>query len=86
MPNKNRKAPSSSKIFTYTAYCPIWVRQVIASYCELKTSERCLIKNERLQAVEKSYIYGLMTDLGLCSCLEIYCHCHAFQLAFKWRV
>ena len=28
--------------------------RVIGGYCELKTSRRCLIKNERLQAVENN--------------------------------
>ena len=28
-------------------------------------NKRCLIKNGRHQAVEKTYIYGLMADLGL---------------------
>ena len=42
-----------------------WILFVIASYCELKTDKRRLIKNKRLQAVYiKNTINGLMNDLG----------------------
>ena len=51
----------------------------MANYCELKTIKRCLIKAERLQAVEKSHIYGLTTDLGLYVCIKL--SAQAFHLS-----
>ncbi len=54
MPYKKRKTPSSKTRFTYTVYCPIWVRQVIASCCELKTKQKMPYKKRKPPSSRKN--------------------------------
>ena len=43
-----------------------WILFVIASYCELKTDKRRLIKKQKTaSSIYKNTINGLMNDLGV---------------------